>query len=220
MSNASPNNAGFTTGWQFCQSLWPQNSYPQNGNYQMSNSDQTRPQYWDWTINSSSRISITYVDTGGVFGNRSVRLRTNWNDANPGVTDAAQIYSTAVHPTRPLLPAHVTYWKRLSSTPPTGLFAFRPHIDYYSDDAGTSLVGSVELQIHGDTETDATTWTFAHYGEDEAAMTANAALNAAARTMRLRLVIDLAAGSGFSSGDRDLFLDDFIIDWYEPGVSP
>lgn len=222
----SPNNAGYSTGWKYANSLWPQDTYPQNGNLQLSNDSQTKPKFWDWTVHSPTRITPTYQLDGGIIGNRVIRLEVPYNPAFGGATNAMELYSTAPHPTNINKQMAVRFWARQSAINPNGYIDFMVYADYYSDDAGTSYLGESLLGLvdspepaewwsAGDTE-----WAFFHYAEPDPAKDISGNPFGTARTVRLRIEVNVLSNNLYSAHTKYFYLDDFIVDWGEYVAGP
>lgn len=75
---SNPNTANWSSGWQFCASLYAELSLPPNGNFQDPNNTNTDARGWGGlptSVGSTSgaSIALTYEDTGGLEGNRSYK---------------------------------------------------------------------------------------------------------------------------------------------------
>lgn len=103
---SNPNTHGWSTGWQFCASLYAEASLPPNGNFQEPNSTNTDPQGWSWvptTVGTGSvgSISVVYDDAGGLEGNYAYKATL--------VEGASQGYGPSLlQDGRTPLPAHTT----------------------------------------------------------------------------------------------------------------
>lgn len=150
-SATAPNNAGWTSGWKFCASLFAEDSIPENGNFQDPNETETDARGWTRSIVGSVSVA-QYQNTGGIEGNRSYFSTIT----APGLGNYMKLSTTSGK----VFPAHatnvlLTLWAKPSVFDTN--FVITGAIDLYSDDDATVYLGTINL-VSGATPLLANTW--------------------------------------------------------------
>jgi hypothetical protein len=83
---ASPNNAGYATGWKFIFSRYAEIGIPPNGNFQIPNETNTDAKGWTSTIFPGIIDYSSYRSTGGKEGNRVYGWAVPVSDLNDPTT--------------------------------------------------------------------------------------------------------------------------------------
>lgn len=127
-----------TTEWKFAPSLYAQEGIPFNGTFQIPTTDLSMP--LEWTFSKSASVSaVTYEQSGGLFGNRTVKIVIPAQTiANSGQRPEVTLTSSLIYPFTPGRGYSYRVWVnsdqagwRLNTTFVQDLF---------SDDAGTTSV--------------------------------------------------------------------------------
>jgi len=147
---SNPNTANWSSGWQFCASLYAEGSLPPNGNFQDPNNANTDARGWSrlvhpgWVTAGGLVTPVGYYETtGGLEGNRVYRI-----NADHGETNIPAVY--LISDVIVVIPAHDTgvsgeLWVRHNRGVDVDMGAAIWLTAYASDDGSGASLGDISV---------------------------------------------------------------------------